>query len=72
MQFKTGLSSGHWSMAHPDDEARTQRIADTARGHYLCEVCEELMTDDILPAAESPSGLDLAICAPCRVKLRSD
>ena len=42
----------------------------TARGHYLCEVCEERMTDDVLPAAESPSGLELAICALCRLHLR--
>lgn len=40
---------------------------DGCRGQYLCEVCEEVMTDDVLPAAESPNGLDLAICVRCRL-----
>ena len=42
------------------------QVADDARGAYLCEVCEEVMTDDVLPAAESPSGVEVAICPLCR------
>ena len=47
------------------------QVADDARGAYLCEVCEDVMTDDVLPAAESPHGREIAICAPCWVTLTS-
>jgi hypothetical protein len=38
---------------------------------YLCEVCEDVMTDHVLFAAASPTGLDLAICRPCLALVRS-
>ena len=31
-------------------------------GHYLCEFCFDQMTDQVLPAAESPTGLAMAWC----------
>ena len=44
---------------------------DGSRGQSLCEVCEEVMTDDILPVSESPHGLELAICRTCLRRLWS-
>jgi hypothetical protein len=38
---------------------------ETLRGQYLCELCEEAMTDDLLPAAQSPTGEEMAICLHC-------
>lgn len=38
---------------------------DDARGQYLCEVCEDVMTDTVLAASESPTGAELAICRVC-------
>ena len=43
-------------------------VADLARGQYLCEVCEDAMTDDTLPAAQSPTGTEIALCRVCRVQ----
>ena len=70
MRFKSGVHSGQHILRPHGSDLYTSRTADDARGQYLCEVCEELMTDDVLPAAESPSGLDLAICSLCRAHLR--
>jgi hypothetical protein len=57
---------------HPDvDDGQGQIIRDRYRGQYLCEVCEEAMTDTVLPATESPSGLELAICTRCEALVRS-
>ena len=57
-------------LMEPDAWFDEPTTPDAARGQYLCEVCEMAQTDDVLPASESPSGLDLAICAPCRLRLR--
>lgn len=38
---------------------------DTLRGQYLCEQCGDAMTDTIVPAEESPSGDEIALCALC-------
>lgn len=43
------------------------RDIDLARGHYLCEVCQDAMTNDVLPAAQSPTGVEMAICPGCRL-----
>lgn len=53
----------------PESWLGTPVTPETARGQYLCEVCEDVMTNDVLPAAESPHGLELAICALCRLHL---
>ena len=53
------------------DDSQGQTLRDLCRGQYLCEVCEEAMTDTVLPAAQSPSGLELAICARCQALVRS-
>lgn len=56
----------------PDEEGWSGPLTpDCCRGQYLCEVCEEAMTDDIWPGATNPTGLDLAICAHCQAMLRS-
>ena len=65
MRFKSGLVSGQRLLRPQGTDLSASQTADEARGAYLCEVCEELMTDDVLPAAESPSGLELAICSLC-------
>jgi hypothetical protein len=41
---------------------------DTLRGQYLCELCEEAMTDDLLPAWQSPTGEEIAICLRCAAR----
>jgi len=51
---------------HTDTE-RESLHRDDLRGRYLCERCEDAMTDEILPAAESPTGEPLALCTRCRV-----
>ena len=43
-------------------------IADLARGQYVCEVCYDAMTDDVLPAVQSPTGMEIAICGTCRMQ----
>jgi hypothetical protein len=40
---------------------------DDLRGRYLCERCEDAMTDEVIPAAESPTGEDIVLCRRCRV-----
>jgi hypothetical protein len=35
------------------------------RGQYLCEVCFDTMTDTVLPASESPTGMEMAQCLAC-------
>jgi hypothetical protein len=42
---------------------------ETLRGCYLCEICEEAMTDDLLPAAQSPTGEEVAICLHCAAQV---
>ena len=39
-----------------------------SRGRYLCEVCFDTLTDDILLAYESPFGCEMAICQACRLR----
>lgn len=51
----------------PDLHAAVQD-EDIVQGHYLCEQCFDAMTDDVLLAAESPTGLDMAQCARCRMQ----
>ena len=70
MRFKTGLVTGRRLLSAEDPDVYARHAADKARGQYLCEVCEELNTNDVLPAAESPSGVDLAICSLCRAHVR--
>jgi hypothetical protein len=43
---------------------------ETLRGFYLCELCEEAMTDEVLPAAQSPTGEEVAICVHCAAQVR--
>ena len=71
MHFKSGLVSGQRIVRPHGTDLYASRIADDARGQYLCEICEDVHTNDVLPAAESPRGVDLAICAPCRATLRA-
>ena len=42
----------------------TQR--DRLTGAYLCEVCYDAMTDQELAAADSPTGLAMAVCEACQ------
>lgn len=52
------------------DEMVDDRLPpDTLRGAYLCEICEEAMTDEVLPAAQSPTGDELAICLRCAAQV---
>jgi hypothetical protein len=53
-----------------DESADDDLPPDTLRGQYLCELCEEAMTDDVLPAAQSPTGDELAICLYCAAQVR--
>jgi hypothetical protein len=53
-----------------DDEDTRQIRLDHCRGQYLCEVCEEAMTDTVLPDPASP-GLEIAVCEPCQALVRS-
>lgn len=36
-----------------------------ARGQYLCELCFDVMTDQVLPAEQSETGMEMACCAAC-------
>lgn len=38
------------------------RQRDASRGRFLCEVCFDASTDQILPAGQSPTGLEMAWC----------
>jgi hypothetical protein len=42
---------------------------ESLRGCYLCEICEEAMTDTLLPAAQSPTGEEVAICLHCAAQV---
>ena len=70
MRFKSGLHSGMRLRPPQEEPAPGALPPETWRGQYLCEVCEETMTDEVLAAGESPSGLELAICARCRLLVR--
>ena len=51
--------------AAPDFDHQARSLAGPpaqAHGHYLCEFCFDQMTDQVLPAAESPTGLAMAWC----------
>jgi hypothetical protein len=37
-------------------------------GHYLCEGCMDAMTDVVVPAAQSPTGIEMALCAACQAQ----
>lgn len=37
-----------------------------SQGHYLCEGCWDQMTDEVLPADQSPTGLDMGYCHACQ------
>jgi hypothetical protein len=54
-------------MAYDDDDELPP--PETLRGQYLCELCEEAMTDDLLPAAQSPTGDEVAICLHCAAQV---
>jgi hypothetical protein len=42
---------------------------DGAEGRYLCEICQDVMTDRVLAATESPSGIEMAACLHCQMRL---
>ena len=52
---------------YPDTQA-AELVGPQARvhGHYLCEFCFDQMTDQVLPAAESPTGLAMGRCGCLR------
>jgi hypothetical protein len=43
---------------------------ETWRGRYLCEGCQDVMTDDVLPASACVRGVEMACCLACQVRLR--
>jgi hypothetical protein len=63
-------------MSPPDDGADDVTTApeapdvwtgpDSARGQYLCERCQDVMTDEVVPAAVSPTGVEMALCRVCQ------
>jgi hypothetical protein len=53
-------------------EYRASREADSARGAFLCEGCQDAMTDQVLAADVSPTGREMACCRACAVRLRRD
>jgi hypothetical protein len=40
------------------------------RGRYLCEGCQDVMTDDVLAASACVWGVEMACCRSCQVRLR--
>ena len=54
--------------AHDFDAQARQLVGPPARvdGHYLCEFCFDAMTDKVLPAAVSPTGLAMGWCGCLR------
>ena len=71
MRIKSGLHLWQCVRRPPQEEPAQRGLPpETWRGQYLCEVCEETMTEDVLAADESPSGRELAICARCRLLVR--
>jgi hypothetical protein len=57
---------GQWSRAEGGALTWTHALPrDVDRGTYLCEGCFDCMTDDVLPAALSPTGVDMAWCPRC-------
>ena len=46
-------------------QALPDALRDAARGALLCETCFDAMTDQVLPAAQTATGLDEACCAAC-------
>lgn len=35
-------------------------------GRWLCDICGDAMTNDIVTPAESPTGEEIAVCSGCR------
>jgi hypothetical protein len=52
-----------------DDADDDRPPAEDFRGQYLCEICEEAMTDTVLAAVQSPTGDELAICLRCAAQV---
>ena len=51
----------------PVAEARRREVErGDSRGRYLCEACFDVLTDAVLPAEASPTGMEMAICPACQ------
>jgi hypothetical protein len=44
--------------------------SENAQGRYLCEGCQDVMTDSVLSAGECILGVEMACCLACALRLR--
>jgi hypothetical protein len=59
------MASADTALDYDGPEIPGPRDRHPATGQYLCEQCLDAMTDGVLPAAVTRSGLEEACCEAC-------